>query len=56
MPVIAATLEVEIRRITVQGPFRKKASKISISTNKLDIVAHIFNPSYAGGVGKRIAV
>jgi hypothetical protein len=47
MPVIPATWEVEIGRITVSGQPRQKVCE-TISTNKLEVVTHICNPSYLG--------
>jgi hypothetical protein len=52
MPFIPA----EIGRIKVQGQPRQKVSETSISTSKLGVVVHICNPSYALGVGRRLAV
>jgi hypothetical protein len=48
-PVNPATQEVEVRRLTVQSQSRQKVSETLISTNKLDVVACTYNPSYAGG-------
>jgi hypothetical protein len=46
IPVIPATREAEIRRITVQGQPRQKVSNIVMSTNNLGTVACICNTSY----------
>jgi hypothetical protein len=47
MPVLLATLEVEIRRIRVQDQTRHKVNKIPISTNKKQgIVWYTCYPSY----------
>jgi hypothetical protein len=40
MPIILATQETEIGRLTVQGQARQKVHKTLIPTNKLDAVAH----------------
>jgi hypothetical protein len=50
MPVIPATWEAEINRIMVLDQPRQKASKTSTSTKKLDMVTHIFDPSYIGHI------
>jgi hypothetical protein len=49
-------LEAEIRRNMAQGQPRKKVNKTSISTNKPGMKEHVHNPSYMGGVGRRIGV
>jgi hypothetical protein len=56
MPAIPATLEVDIGRSAVLRQPRQKGSKIPIpiSTNKLNVVVYICNPSYSGGRGRRI--
>jgi hypothetical protein len=55
MPIIPATWKVDIGKITVQGqPGHKKQDPIS--TNKLSIVVHFCNPSFTGGIDRRISV
>jgi hypothetical protein len=54
--VITATQEVGIWRIVVSGQSKPKIRKNPISTNKLGVVVHIRNPSYAGGIGRRVTV
>jgi hypothetical protein len=58
MPVILATWEAEIRRITGSRPAwtKKLARPPPISTNKLGIVVHSYRPSYTGGIGRRISI
>jgi hypothetical protein len=52
---ISATQEAKIGRITVQGqPRQKKVSETPISTNKPGVMACAYNPSYAGGMVRRI--
>jgi hypothetical protein len=48
--------EAKIQRILFQGQPGKKLPRLPISTNKLGIVVHLYNPSYMGGVSRRIAV
>jgi hypothetical protein len=48
LPVIPATQEEEIRRLTVAGQPRQKVYKIPMSTNKIGVVGHACNPSYIG--------
>jgi hypothetical protein len=55
-PVILATQEVEIRRITVPGQPRQKVRKTPMSTNKTGVLVHACNPSYDEGISKRIVV
>jgi hypothetical protein len=46
------------RKGTVQGNSQPKKKKVinTISKNKLCVVAHICNPSYVGGTGRRIVI
>jgi hypothetical protein len=44
------------RRIVVRGQPGQKVTELLISTNKLGVVAHACDPSYVGGVGKRMVV
>jgi hypothetical protein len=53
-PIISATLEVKIGRIVVQGLPGQKVSKIPISTNNLGMFAHACQPSYMGGINRKI--
>jgi hypothetical protein len=55
MSVILATQEVEIGRIEVQDQPKKKISRTHLKKKK-NCVIHIHNPSYAGGVSRRIMV
>jgi hypothetical protein len=51
MPVILATLEIGIGRISVQGQTQAKSARDMISTNKkLGVVVYSYHPSYAGSV------
>jgi hypothetical protein len=43
--IISITHEVKIGRITIQDQPRQKVKEVLISTNKLDIVVHIWGPS-----------
>jgi hypothetical protein len=45
-------LDVEI---TVQCKLGQNDSETPISTNKLDMMVRIYNPSYTGGIGPRLA-
>jgi hypothetical protein len=49
-------LEVEIRRIEVQGEPQKKISETPISTKKMRVVIRICHASYMGGINRRIVV
>jgi hypothetical protein len=53
MPVIPATQEVEIRRTVAWGQLGQEVSK-TFSTNRLGMAVHTYNPSYLGGIGRRI--
>jgi hypothetical protein len=55
MPVIPVIQKV-IGRMVVQGVPRPKVSRDLISTNKLDIVAHLCNTRYTGDISRRIVV
>jgi hypothetical protein len=48
MPIILATLEVEMRRIEVIGQPRQKVSELS----QLGVVAYTYHPRYAGVPGQ----
>jgi hypothetical protein len=54
MPVIPATWEAEMGRITAGSQPRQNVSETPISTNKLGMVVYSCNPSYARGIGRRI--
>jgi hypothetical protein len=54
MPVIPATQEAEIGRITVKGQPGQKARN-PFRQNNPDVVVHTCNSSYAGRIGRRIA-
>jgi hypothetical protein len=56
MPVIPATLELEIRRIEVQVQSDQKVSKNLCHQKKLDVVAHACHVRYMGGISRGIAV
>jgi hypothetical protein len=56
MPIIPATQEAKIRRITFQVQPRQKVRKISISTSKLGMVVHAYDPSYIRGICRRFTV
>jgi hypothetical protein len=55
-PAIPATQDVEIRRIKVVGQPRQKVSQTPILTNNPGMVVCVYNPSYLGGIGRRITV
>jgi hypothetical protein len=46
----------KIEKINALGQVLQKVCKMPFSTNNLDVVMHCCNPSYAGGVGRRIVV
>jgi hypothetical protein len=53
-PTFPGTQEVEIRKIEVQDqPWQKL---VRPHLNKLDMVVHIYNSSYMGGISSRTAV
>jgi hypothetical protein len=54
MPIIPATLEIVIRRITVAGQPGKKVIKTFISANKLVVMSCICDVSYSGGISRRM--
>jgi hypothetical protein len=55
MPIIPATLEVEIKRTIVQVQQEKKLARPYL--NKLNRCSCTkYNPSYSGGIGRKIAV
>jgi hypothetical protein len=56
VPVIPATQEAEIRRITVQGQPGEKGQKDVISISKPSMEAHACDPSYAKGLSRRIMI
>jgi hypothetical protein len=56
MSIIPDTLEVEIRRTTVQSQPEKKVSKTPISINKLNVVAVPVVPAMWEVVGRSITV
>jgi hypothetical protein len=56
MPIIAATREAKIRRTEFQGQPRGKISKTPSQQNKLGVMVHNYNHSYAGGIDRRIKV
>jgi hypothetical protein len=57
MPIILATRETEIRRISGQGQPRQKVQETCISTSKkLGMVEYACHPSYVGNINRRIAV
>jgi hypothetical protein len=49
MYIIPATQEVEIRKRDIQGQSGQKVSETSSQQNKVGVVAHVCNFSYAGG-------
>jgi hypothetical protein len=53
-PIIPATWEAKIGRIKLSEQSRQKVSETPISTNKLGIFAGVYNPSYRGGIGRKI--
>jgi hypothetical protein len=48
--------EVEIQGLTEASPGKKSLRYPTILTNKLGVVVYIYNPSYTGGLGRRIKV
>jgi hypothetical protein len=53
MPLIPATWEVDIRKITVLDQPGQKSYHDPIPTNKLGMVVSACHPSYSGDTGKR---
>jgi hypothetical protein len=51
MLIIHTTCEAEIGRILKASSGRKK-----VSTSKLGVVAHAYDPSYTGGIGRSAAI
>jgi hypothetical protein len=45
-----------MERIEVQGQTEQKVSETPISTNKPGMVVHSCNPSYPGGISRRLKV
>jgi ABC-type microcin C transport system permease subunit YejE len=55
-PVILATQEADIRRITVKSKLRQKVPETPISTNNWALWHAIFQSSYMGNTNRRIAI
>jgi hypothetical protein len=57
-PIIQGTQEVEIMKISISilGQPGQKISETPISTNRSDMVVHNYNPSYAGGLSRRVII
>jgi hypothetical protein len=56
MPVIPDTRNAEIWRIAVHGQLRQKLNETPSPNHKSGMVLHACNPSYTGGIGRRIVV
>jgi hypothetical protein len=56
VPLISATWEAEIGKIAVQGQLGQKVRETPIFINKPHVVLYAGDPSYMGGIGKRISV
>jgi hypothetical protein len=54
MPVISATWEAEVEGLQFETSPSKKLAKTHFS-NKLGVVAHSCNPSYAGGYKSKVS-
>jgi hypothetical protein len=55
MPIVSATLEAEIQRIKVQGQSEQKLARSHLNQQAGHNGVHC-NPSYMGGISRRIAV
>jgi hypothetical protein len=55
MPIILATLQIEIGRLTAGSQPGQKVSENPISTNKLGVVLGACEYSYIGGTVRRIS-
>jgi hypothetical protein len=56
MPVIQLFGTWRLGRSRFKASPGKTVSKTSTSTNKLGMVVHTYNPSYIGGIDRRITV
>jgi hypothetical protein len=56
MPLIPATQEAKMRRITVQGQSGQKCQQDPISINEVGIVGQVCHPNQARDIGRRIVV
>jgi hypothetical protein len=55
MPIIHATRETEIRRIVEANP-SKTLVRPPFQPISCGVLLHAYNPSYMGGIGRRVKV